>query len=90
MDGNARRSADGMRVIDCTIRNMSDTGARLLIANTVGVPETFHLFEKSSTTAPTVATSVCASSTTRRKPWPPALRPHQQMRPLSQPRKHSG
>jgi len=40
--------ADGMRVIDCTIRDMSDTGARLLIANTVGVPETFHLFEKSS------------------------------------------
>lgn len=40
--------ADGMRVIDCTIRDLSDTGARLLIANTVGVPETFHLFEKSS------------------------------------------
>ncbi len=40
--------ADGMRVIDCTIRDMSDAGARLLIANTVGVPETFHLFEKSS------------------------------------------
>ena len=40
--------ADGMRVIDCTIRDISDSGARLLIANTVGVPETFHLFEKSS------------------------------------------
>jgi PilZ domain-containing protein len=40
--------ADGMRVIDCTIRDMSDNGARLLIANSVGVPETFHLFEKSS------------------------------------------
>ena len=40
--------ADGMRVIDCTIRDMSDQGARLLIANSVGVPETFHLFEKSS------------------------------------------
>ena len=40
--------ADGMRVIDCTIREMSDSGARLLIANTVGGPETFHLFEKSS------------------------------------------
>ena len=37
-----------MRVIDCTIRDMSDNGARLLIANSVGVPETFHLFEKSS------------------------------------------
>ena len=40
--------ADGMRLIDCTIRDMSDSGARLLIANTVGLPDTFHLFEKSS------------------------------------------
>ncbi len=40
--------ADGMRVIDCTIRDMSEHGARLLIANSVGVPDTFHLFEKSS------------------------------------------
>ena len=40
--------ADGMRVMDCTIRDFSDTGARLLIANTMGVPDTFHLFEKSS------------------------------------------
>jgi hypothetical protein len=28
--------ADGMRVIDCTIRDMSDSGARLLIANRRG------------------------------------------------------
>jgi len=40
--------ADGMRVIDCTIRDLSDSGARLLIANTLGVPDTFHLFEKST------------------------------------------
>jgi PilZ domain len=40
--------ADGMRVIDCTIRDLSDSGARLLIASTVGIPDTFHLFEKSS------------------------------------------
>ena len=40
--------ADGMRVIDCTIREFLRQGARLLIANTVGVPDTFHLFEKSS------------------------------------------
>ena len=40
--------ADGMRVIDCTIRDMSDAGARLLIASTVGGPDAFHLFEKSS------------------------------------------
>ena len=33
--------ADGLRVLDCTIRDMSAEGARLLIANTVkgkGVP----------------------------------------------------
>jgi hypothetical protein len=40
--------ADGMRVIDCTIRDMSETGARLLVGNTLGLPDTFKLFEKSS------------------------------------------
>ena len=40
--------ADGQRVLDCTIRDFSDAGARLLIANTVGLPDTFHLYEKSS------------------------------------------
>jgi PilZ domain len=42
--------ADAMRVIDCTIRDMSDEGARLLIANTVGVPDSFLLYEKSAQT----------------------------------------
>ncbi len=40
--------ADAMRVIDCTIRDMSEKGARLLVANTVGLPDTFNLFEKST------------------------------------------
>ena len=40
--------ADGLRVLDCTIRDFSEQGARLLIANTVGLPDTFTLFEKSS------------------------------------------
>lgn len=40
--------ADGLRVIDCTIRDLSKDGARLLIGNTVGVPDTFRLFEKST------------------------------------------
>lgn len=40
--------ADGLRVFDCTIRDISDNGARLLIANTLGLPDKFHLFEKSS------------------------------------------
>jgi len=39
---------DGMRVLDCTIRDMSESGAKLLIANTVGLPDSFHLYEKSS------------------------------------------
>ena len=40
--------ADGLRVFDCTIRDISETGARLLIANTVGLPDSFQLYEKSS------------------------------------------
>ena len=62
-----------MRVIDCTIREMSDSGARLLIANTVGVPETFHLFEKSSgmvyptSVAWRQASAIGSSSTGRRR-----------------------
>ena len=40
--------ADAMRVIDCTIRDMSVEGARLLIANTIGIPATFYLYEKST------------------------------------------
>jgi two-component system cell cycle response regulator len=40
--------ADGLRVFDCTIRDMSEGGARLLIANTVGLPDSFQLYEKSS------------------------------------------
>ena len=40
--------ADGLRILDCTIRDLSDSGARLLIANTVGLPDAFLLYEKSS------------------------------------------
>ncbi len=40
--------ADAMRVIDCTIRDMSPEGARLLISNTIGVPDSFNLYEKST------------------------------------------
>lgn len=40
--------ADGLRVLDCTIRDMSPSGARLLISSTVGLPDTFQLYEKSS------------------------------------------
>jgi two-component system cell cycle response regulator len=40
--------ADAMRVFDCTIRDMSETGARLLVGNAVGVPDVFQLFEKST------------------------------------------
>lgn len=40
--------ADGLRVIDCTIRNMSPVGARLLISSTLGIPDTFLLYEKTA------------------------------------------
>ncbi|MDH4981571.1 PilZ domain-containing protein [Hyphomicrobium sp. D-2] len=40
--------ADAMRVLDCTIRDISEAGARILIASTFGLPDTFHLYEKSS------------------------------------------
>lgn len=40
--------ADAKSVIDCTIRDLSPEGARLAIANTIGVPETFCLFETST------------------------------------------
>ncbi|MCW5718518.1 MAG: PilZ domain-containing protein [Bauldia sp.] len=29
--------------IDCTIRNLSDEGAKLLLGSTIGVPDTFEL-----------------------------------------------
>jgi hypothetical protein len=37
-----------LRVLDCTIRDLSENGARLLIASTLGLPDTFQLYEKSS------------------------------------------
>jgi two-component system cell cycle response regulator len=40
--------ADAIRVLDCTIRDLSGEGARLIVGNTVGVPDTFQLFEKST------------------------------------------
>lgn len=40
--------ADGLRVLDCTIRDLSPEGAKLIIANTVGLPDAFHVYEKSS------------------------------------------
>jgi hypothetical protein len=35
---NAGRSS-----IDCTVRNLSGTGAKLLVASVVGIPDTFDL-----------------------------------------------
>ena len=40
--------ADGMRVIDCTIRDLSKDGAKLIIGNTIGVPDSFFLYEQST------------------------------------------
>ncbi|WP_310619904.1 PilZ domain-containing protein [Flexibacterium corallicola] len=35
---------DHDRVIDCVIRDLSDTGARLQTANTQGIPDEFYLY----------------------------------------------
>jgi len=37
--------AGGSFSVDCTIRNMSDTGARLQIPTTVAIPDRFILFD---------------------------------------------
>lgn len=34
---------DGFSVIDCTVRNMSTTGAMLRVASVVGIPDAFQL-----------------------------------------------
>jgi hypothetical protein len=39
---NQRRS-----VLDCTVRNLSSTGARLDVPSTVGIPEAFELIIES-------------------------------------------
>jgi len=33
----------GRSTIDCTIRNLSSTGAKLLVSSVVGIPDTFDL-----------------------------------------------
>jgi hypothetical protein len=40
--------ASGSIVIDCTIRNLSDTGARLQVPTTVAIPDRFELVEAAS------------------------------------------
>lgn len=34
---------DGFSTFQCTIRNLSDTGAKLKVASVVGIPEQFQL-----------------------------------------------
>ena len=33
----------GRSTIDCTVRNLSSTGAKLLVSSVVGIPDTFDL-----------------------------------------------
>jgi hypothetical protein len=40
--------ADALCLMDCTIRDMSEGGAKLMISNTIGIPSSFQLYEKSS------------------------------------------
>lgn len=37
-------STDNKSVIDCTVRNLSETGAQLVIERTVAVPDKFQFF----------------------------------------------
>jgi hypothetical protein len=37
--------ADGASVVDCVIRDLSTTGARLDVPNTVGLPQEFTLLD---------------------------------------------
>jgi hypothetical protein len=34
---------DGFSTFQCTVRNLSDTGARLKVASIIGIPDTFQL-----------------------------------------------
>jgi hypothetical protein len=34
---------DGKSIIDCTVRNLTDTGASLEVGSPVGIPDTFQL-----------------------------------------------
>jgi hypothetical protein len=34
---------DGFSTFQCTVRNLSDTGARLKVVSIVGIPDTFQL-----------------------------------------------
>ena len=34
---------DGFSTFQCTVRNLSETGARLKVASIIGIPETFQL-----------------------------------------------
>jgi hypothetical protein len=38
-----RLAFDGGGAVDCTVRNLSDTGARLEVVTPVGLPESFTL-----------------------------------------------
>ena len=38
-----RLAFDGGGGVDCTVRNISQTGARVVVANPVGLPESFTL-----------------------------------------------
>ncbi len=35
--------SDGFSTLDCQVRNLSETGARLRVASVVGIPDSFEL-----------------------------------------------
>lgn len=42
----------GRSTIDCTVRNLSSTGAKLLVTSVVGIPETFDLLLEGNSRQP--------------------------------------
>jgi hypothetical protein len=42
----------GRSTVDCTVRNLSAKGAKLLVASVVGIPETFDLLIDGSSRQP--------------------------------------
>jgi len=42
----------GRSTVDCTVRNLSPTGAKLQLASVVGIPDTFDLLLDGSTRQP--------------------------------------
>src|SRR3989337_728351 len=73
-------SIDNKTVIDCTVRNLSKTGAQLVIEKTVAVPDEFQFFLANGDTIRDAVVTwnrgdrIGVKFTGESRPAPPALR----------------